>query len=167
MSPPPASRIPSESGFTLTEMVAGLLVASLVVTGIVELTGRYATTSVRIREATKAIAGDRALAAIAPMLERADPRSVQLSSDRIEARIGARTVTLELAQSTVTGSTIRIGLAGQERMVELASSVWFQLSPGGEIQIMRDDQSAPIVALRPKRDVPYDCQYDVVSRSCR
>ena len=85
-----------EAGFTLTELVAGLLVASMLLTGIVELTRRYATTSVRMQTTAENIANSRVLDAMMRSVERIDPGTLDVVPGRLSAEIGGDALTIDL-----------------------------------------------------------------------
>ena len=64
-----------DAGFTLVELIAGLLVASLLIAGIVDIVRQYATTTHRVRTIALDLRS-RALAdGLMAQLVRADPES--------------------------------------------------------------------------------------------
>lgn len=156
-----------EAGFTLTECLAGLLVASLLLAGIAEMTRRYATTSTRIRIAAGDISDDRTMTAIVSRLDRAEPGSISVRPDRIEARIGDKKLALTSIPTRTGNSTIRFQLPDLNQSMEVSGQISFEHRDGGPIEILKDGEDAPLILIWPLRDAPYNCQFDAVTRSCR
>lgn len=163
-SRPPRSRAQGEAGFTLTEMVAALLVASMLVAGLAELTRRYATTMTRVRtmEAeARTVAGVRSLMGD---LERIDPGSLALSSDRLEARIGDQAITGRILRSP-DRTALSWTSPRQQREIDLPVGARF-IEAGPRIALGVSGE-LPLASVEPARDTPFDCQFDTISRTCR
>lgn len=162
----PSPRTPAEAGFTLTEMVAALLVASMLMVGLGELTRRYATTMTRVR----AIEIDRRSSGLLrdtlAELERADPDSVSVAPDRVSATIGGRDVDGRIDRGFGRGAVLHWSSARQVRDLQLPSDARFVLK-AGRVSLLSGDDTVPLASVRPLRDAPFDCQFDTISRECR
>lgn len=155
-----------EAGFTLTELIVGLLVASALIVGLVELTKRYARTSGDVRQTVFDARASRVIAGLFSILERADPDSVVVTPSRIDARIGADEVRAQLQVSSGE-TTLAWHSSDIERTIEVPDKAKFEQSPNGLVRLMAPDAPAPIAMTTPRRDVPYDCQFDTVTLECR
>ncbi len=157
----------SEAGFTLTELVAGLLVASMLIVGLAEITRRYALTTVRAKEIASDIRTTRALKTFMLEFERIDPGSLELAPDRITASIGSDQVTATLALPQ--GKVRTLNLSGRQviRDFTLPASSRFELTASGAISLLGDAGEPPLAIIAPARTAPSDCQFDAVIRDCR
>lgn len=158
---------PSEAGFTLTELVAGLLVASMLLTGIVELTRRYATTSVRMQTASEEIADIRVLDAMMRSVERVDPGTLDISGVYLSGKIGGSDLRIEIRHIQSEKSQITWSGPGVERTLEVGGKLEFRSDKPGSVLLVTEGSQPPLVSVRAMRDAPFDCRFDTVSRTCR
>ncbi len=156
-----------EAGFTLTELVAGLLVASMLLTGIVELTRRYATTSVRMQTTAEDTANARVLDAMMRSIERIDPGTLDVGPGRVSGEIGGDALTIDLQRPAVGDTQIDWKGPGVNRTLSIGGQLRFALHPSGLILLESDDGEQTLASVRPMRDAPIDCRFDTVSRTCR
>lgn len=155
-----------EAGFTLTEMIVGLLVASMLIVGLVELTRRFAQTSGDVRETVANTRTNRSIDGLFALLARADPEDLVVGPDRIEARIGSQEVKVRL-QAHSEGMTLDWQSPDLRRSLALPPGASFEQRPGGLILLRTPASSTPIAMARPRRELPFDCQFDTVTLECR
>ena len=156
----------SEAGFTLTELVVGLLVGSLLIVGLVELTHRYGQTTSDVRVTVADARAGRSIESVLTLLERADPGSLAVTSDRIEAKIGADQVSARLEPSP-SGLTLEWNSPDLNRSIDVPPEARFEQRPGGMILLVVPSSQAPIAMATPRRELPFDCQFDTVTLECR
>lgn len=155
-----------EAGFTLTELVVGLLVGSLLIVGLVELTRRYGQTTSDVRETVADARASRSIESVLTLLERADPGSLVVTSDRIEAKIGADQVSVGL-QASPTSLTLEWRSPDLNRSIDVPPGARFEQRPGGLILLLAPSSQTPIAMTMPRRELPFDCQFDTVTLECR
>ncbi len=158
--------IDSEAGFTLTELVVGLLVASLLIVGLVELTHRYGQTTGVVRTAVTEVRASRSIGSVLALLERADAGSLVVTSDQIEAKIGSDQVSARLEPSA-SGLALEWRSAGLDRSIYVPTGSRFEQRPGGLIVLLAPNLQTPLAMAMPRRDLPFDCLFDTVTLECR
>lgn len=156
----------SEAGFTLTELVVGLLVGSLLIVGLVELTHRYGQTTSDVRTAVADVRAGRSIEGVLTLLERADPGSLVVTSDRIEAKIGAEQVSARLEPSP-DGVALEWRSPNLNRSIDVPAGSRFEQRPGGLIVLLAPNVQTPLAMATPRRELPFDCQFDTVTLECR
>lgn len=156
----------SEAGFTLIELIVGLLVGSLLIVGLVELTHRYGQTTSDVRETVADVRAGRSIESVLTLLERADPGSLVVTSDRIEAKIGSDQVSVGL-QTSSSGLTLEWRSPGLNRSIDVPSASKFEQRPDGLILLLAPSSQTPIAMTMPRRELPFDCQFDTVTLECR
>lgn len=157
----------SEDGFTLTELLAALVVASMLLAGLTELTRRYAMTSGRVKDAASEVRVSNLMQNALLELERADPASVEVQALELNARIGAQELRARIAAGVGGRSLLTWTSPRGERQISLPPAAHFEEEPGGLIVLRANSADPPIASVLPKRTVAYDCKFDVVARSCR
>jgi hypothetical protein len=157
----------SEAGFTLTELLAGLLVASMLIVGLADITRRYAQTMTRMKETSQELRATYATRALMADLERADPDSIEISSAKISARIGTSEIDARLTRTSDTRTSLKWKSPSGAREVILPGQVAFERLPHGAIILSVGKKLPPLAMAIPARTVHSDCQYDTVSRACR
>lgn len=156
----------SEAGFSLTELIAGLLVASLLVIGLIDITSRYARTASDIRSTVLDLRTDHLLHAMFSELERADPGSITLSSLELKAQVGGEEIVGRI-ETAPGGRVLHWSSARQKRVFDLPQNAHFAETEDGIIQLTVSDQEPPVASVVPRRTIPFDCQFDTLSRKCR
>jgi len=160
----PAPR--KDAGFTLTELIAGLLVASLLLAGIVDIIRRYASTTVEVKQAATDIRDQRLLDAMMDELVRLDPGSLRLTPQEIEGAIGGAPLRARLTREP-DAMRLEWSSPALQRSLVLPKGATFSQLPSGAIAIMAPQTSTPLGLAQPRRTLPFDCQFDTVSRTCR
>lgn len=155
-----------DAGFSLTELIAGLLVASLLMAGLVEIIRRYARTTDTVRTTAAELRSTQVASGLLEDIERLDPGSLSVSRDRIEGMIGNNPLNAEIVASA-TQTLLQWSSPRGERSVALPSGAHFQRLPSGAVALVTNDSSPPIALAYPRRTIPYDCQFDTVARECR
>ena len=156
----------SDAGFTLTELVVGLLVGSLLIVGLVELTHRYGQTTSDVRETVVGVRAGRSVESMLTLLERADPGSLVVTSERIEAKIGADQVSARL-QPSPSGLALEWSSPDLNRSIDVPLGAKFEQRPDGLILLVVPSSQTPIAMATPRRELPFDCQFDTVTLECR
>lgn len=159
-------KVDPEAGFTLTELIVGLLVASMLIVGLVELTRRFAQTSGDVRETVADTRTNRSIDGLFAMLARVDPENLVVGADRVDARIGSLEVTIRL-QTHPEGVTLDWQSPDLQRSIALPAGARFEQQPSGLILLRTPASSAPIAMATPRRELPFDCQFDTVTLECR
>lgn len=159
-------RAPKDAGFTLTELIAGLLVASLLMAGLVDVIRRYARTTDHVRTTTSELRAAVLVDALFEDIERIDPGTLSIQPLAIHATQGGEPVG---GQIVVSGSTseLRWSAPRGSRVVRLPRGAHFLLLPWGAVAIFGEGGHPPIAIATPHRELPSDCQFDTVSRECR
>lgn len=155
-----------EAGFTLTELIVGLLVASILVIGLVELTRRYADTSGDIRSTVADARASRIVGGLFEALERADPGTLVVTPDRVEARIGGKDVRMQLEASS-HGASLSWHSPDIQRSIDIPSGARFERRSDALVVLRVPGAEIPIAMATLRRDLPYDCQFDTVTLECR
>jgi hypothetical protein len=157
----------SEAGFTLTELVAGLLVASMLIVGLADITRRYALTTVRVKDATADIRTARAVKGLMNELERIDPDSLTLSADRLTARAGSAEITVRLTPGQNGARRLEWSSPLISRTILLPAAARFALTPSGTITLLSAPGEPPLAIVTPVRTISFNCRFDTATRECR
>jgi hypothetical protein len=164
---PKRHRSADEAGFTLTELVAGLLVASALVMGLAEITRRYVSTTVRVKDIAADMRTVRLLDGLMAELERVDPDTLELTSDRVTARLGSEEITATLTLAQNGARALQWSSPSITRTLPLPATARFQQTPDGAIVLFGLPEEPPLAVSYPMRTTPFDCQFDTVIRDCR
>lgn len=157
----------SQAGFTLTEMLVSLAVASLLIVSVGQMFALSMRAYGRVSDTVERVRDYRALDRWLSVLEAADP-------ERIEAVDGETLRLVRGVQSDLTmwfeepgavtvwlehnGVTVRRDYPLSEAALMRIESGVLRLSEGDERMIA----SAPMV-----REAPFNCRYDTVAKRCR
>ena len=156
----------NDAGFTMVELIAGLMVANLLIAGIVDIVRRYARTTGEVREAASDIRSARLLDAMMTELARIDPGSLRLTAQSIDASIGGVAVTARLV-GEASATRFNWTSAATQRSISLAPGAKFEQLASGAIALTASGAPVPLAIAIPRRTLPFDCQFDTVSRVCR
>ncbi|MEY2757387.1 MAG: hypothetical protein RIR33_1165 [Pseudomonadota bacterium] len=154
-----------DAGFTLTELIAGLLVASLLIAGVVDIIRQYALTTQRVRVASVALRSHALVEGLMAQLARADPESLVVRDTEVRATIGTVPVSATLSRGP-GATTFAWSGPGVARAITLPASVRFENPRPGVVTLAQTD-APPIATVRTRRTQVYDCQFDTVSLTCR
>ncbi len=157
----------NEAGFTLTEVVAALLVASMLIVGLADVTRRYALSSVRVKDAIADMRTNRLVASLMGELERADPDSLEVTPTRLFARIGSHEVRAELTTRADRQRWLEWTSPVITRSLRMPSAATFEMLPSGAVLLTAAKGEPPLAVVLPRRQTPFDCRFDTVSRDCR
>ena len=160
------SRIPRDAGFTITELIAGLLVASLLMAGMVDIIRRYARTTEHVRGTTNELRTTILTDALFKEIERADPETLSLSRLQIRAKLGGEPIDGQIADSG-KATTLRWSSPMGSRSIALPLGAHFVSLSSGAVAIVGEEDKPPVAIAIPRRTLPFDCQFDTVSRECR
>lgn len=159
------STITPEAGFTLTELAAGLLIASLVIAGIAGLTRRYADTMVDVRTAGLSLRSDRMVNGLLHQFERVDAGSIRVRSDAAEGRRGATLVSATLDMDG-EGARLVWKSGAYVRHVDLGEPARFRLI-GDRLLALETTSGEPLATVLLALTLPADCSYDTLTGACR
>ena len=162
-----ARKTDNEAGFTLTELVAGLLVASMLIVGLADITRRYALTTLRAKDTMSEIRTARVVNGLMSELDRIDPSSLDLTPDGLTARVGSAEITARLSSKPDGSRELQWSSPGATRVLRLPREARFELTGFGAIVLVATPGEPPLGIAMPYRTVPFDCQFDTVSRTCR
>jgi prepilin-type N-terminal cleavage/methylation domain-containing protein len=155
-----------DAGFTLVELIAGLLVASLLIAGIVDIVRQYATTTHRVRTIALDLRS-RALAdGLMAQLARADPESLVVSDNEVRATIGNSSVQATLSRTREATVLSWFG-PDTTRPASLPPGARFKTLRRGVVVLAMDENVPPIAMVETRRTQAFDCQFDTVSLECR
>ncbi len=157
----------SEAGFTLTELLAGLLVASLLIVGISQLTWRYARSSTSIRSEASSIQDHRMIATLFEDVALVDPGSLKVSSTDLTATLQGAPLTGQLRRISPTDRVLEWTSPTLQRSIAMPPDAVFEITPEGIVLLRTKSGELPLAVAIPKRSVPADCQFDTVIRECR
>lgn len=155
-----------EAGFSLTELIAGLLVASLLIGGLVDIIRRYARTTDTVRTTAAELRTSHILEAVFHDVERIDPGSLSVSRDRIGGSIGNQPLKGDIVTDTKL-TLLRWSSSTVERSIVVPSGARFEQLPSGALALLIDSSATPLAVAFPRRTIPFDCQFDTVTRECR
>ena len=163
---PEPSRVARDAGFTLTELIAGLLVASLLMAGMVDIIRRYARTTDHVRSTTNELRATILADAFFSEIERIDPGTLSVEALDLRAKLGGEPVSGQIVSSGTT-TALRWSSPIASRSITLPRGAHFVRLPSGAVAIVSEEDAPPIAIAIPRRTLPFDCQFDTVSRECR
>jgi hypothetical protein len=139
----------------------------MLIVGLAEITRRYTQTTVRLKEAAAEMRTERLLAGLMREFERADPGTLQVSPHRIAAEIGSREIHAEL--TPVPGGTLQLEWSSPaiSRTLPMPRGAHFELTASGAIALEAAPDEPPLATATPLRTIPFDCEFDTVTRACR
>lgn len=160
---PPHAR---EAGFTLTEMVAGLLVAAMLISGLAEVTRQFARASVHVRDDLASTRGVRAAEAAFLAIERVGPQDLLVTDTRLIVDASSEDPIVFELRVGANGARTLVWADGA-RTARLSATARFDQDAGGVVRLWDAPDAPPLLVARPRREAPLDCRYDVVGRRCR
>lgn len=172
-APPAPPADPPDAAFTLTEMAASLVVAAMLVSGLAEITRQYARAFVDVRVELAATRSARIVQAELELIERADPDTLEVGTDRLAAALGGSELRIALRADRTAAWLERAvddgdGGVGVPVRRDLPAAVYrFERAPDGAVRLWGRAGLPPLGVARPRREAPYDCRYDAVARRCR
>jgi hypothetical protein len=169
---PVRSDLKSDRAFTLTEALAGLVLACMLMAGLFELTGIGARAAMRAAENLEHARAHRLLGEGFDRLQRCRREDVAVSDRRIDAEIGA-SIRLVLGIAPQPGrSNVQFqlespgGTMTASRTLKLEGTLGFRHGPAG-MELWAFDTGEVIARTTCLREAAHDCRFDNVSRSCR
>jgi hypothetical protein len=164
---------PADAAFTLTEMAVSLFLAAIIMLGIAEISRSLARTYVEVTGDIRASQDSTRLEGWMEGLARVDPDQFERSSDHFIGSVGQAQQVELIVRSTNGESLLTLALLNNSN--PLSRSRGFALDfparlavvPLGYLQLENIDYPLGGYAQRLERSVPFDCQFDVVSRGCR
>lgn len=156
-----------EAGFTLTELLAGLLVASMLIVGISQLTWRYAASSNRIRSEAGSIQDGRMISTLFADVDLADPDSLKVNASELSATVHGKPLTGRIKRISADKLVLEWSSPRLERTVDAPIGSAFEATPEGLVVLRSHPDQPPLAVAIPKRSIPADCQFDTVIRECR
>lgn len=155
----------SEAGFGLTELIAGLLVASLLIVGLIDVTRRVARVTHDMKTSADRTSDERILSMIFRAIERADPDSIKVEQQRIVATVGNDEIVGNLI---VTREGVFLDWKSPQlsRRFSLSGDSRFQGPVSGMVMLTVQGSSVPIAFATLRRTVPFDCMFDTIARDC-
>lgn len=163
---PEPPRVARDAGFTLTELIAGLLVASLLMAGMVDIIRRYARTTEHVRTTTNELRATILADALFSEIERIDPGTLSVASFDLRAKLGGQAVSGQIVSSGTT-TNLRWSSPVATRSISVPRGAHFVRLQSGAVAIVSEEGEPPIAIAIPRRTLPFDCQFDTVSRECR
>lgn len=163
--PTEPSQRPKDAGFSLVELIAGLLVAALLVVGLGDIIRRYARTTETVRSSVAELRSEGLIGAVFQELERADPGSLSVSPVRLAAQIGNTSFSI-VVSSQADRSKVDLNTPRQNRQILLSEQVHFEKRSSGLVLLLAEDNSV-IATARLRRDLPFDCRFELALGTCR
>jgi prepilin-type N-terminal cleavage/methylation domain-containing protein len=156
-----------DAGFTLTELVAALFVAALLIAGLAEITHRYAQGAVRAKAAISEAQTSRTAQALMSRFERIDAGSLEMSSSRLRARRGDAVVEARIYQGPDGRQRLDFSFPEVRRQIAVGPRAHFEQTASGAILLLTAPDAPPLAVVVPMRDTPFNCAFDPISRECR
>lgn len=161
----------ADEAFTLTEVLASLVLAGLLMVGLMELGGQCVRSGSRIASDLNEARSLRLLAAGMERAARALPEDIEVFDGGFDARVGAMRVRAQsrlpddvgTLQVSIDHSGVQTGawLVGRQ-----AGALTFQLTDG-----LLEARALPagdlVIRVELIRAAPHDCIYDPVVRQCQ
>lgn len=145
-----------EAGFSLTELIAGLLVASLLIVGLIDVTRRFARTTDNVRETTGDLRTDIMLNSLFSDLERIDPHSLELTPRELRARLGGVPIVARIEES-FNGTILHWTAPATTQALVVPKGTRFVSSPYGGVVLRQTETGIPLAVATPQRNLPFDC----------
>jgi prepilin-type N-terminal cleavage/methylation domain-containing protein len=158
---------PQEAGFTLTEMLVALAVASSLIVSVGQLLSVTARAYHRVTQSVETLRAYRSLDRFASLLEAADFDRVEHTPSQLVLNRGAQstlTVTV-LPDAEVALALTHNGVALERRYAGILTSEWAGSSQALTLTPLGGGR--PFVTLPLLREAPFDCRYDSVAKRCR
>jgi hypothetical protein len=148
----------------MVELIAGLLIAALLVGGLVDIIRRYARTTDSVRTTAETMRDSQMAGALLAEIIRIDPETLSVTPRDVRGQIGDSELVGQLVRRD-DRTELRWSSPLAERTIDLPKRVRFERQPSGAI-VLADGEHVIALAL-PRRTIPFNCQFDTVSRECR
>jgi hypothetical protein len=165
--PASSGKADADAGFTLTELVAGLLVASMLIVGIADITRRYALTTARVKEAAAEVRTALLVQSLLADLERADPDSIEISADHLSAAVGQEKIEAKLVRTGKATEHLEWTSPRISRSIRLPAGARLETNDTGAIILRAGPDAPPLAMVLPRRSIPFNCKFDTLVRKCR
>lgn len=156
-----------QAGFTITEMIAGLLLAAVLLTGLIDITRRYAHSTGRVKEVAAKLRSDRLLHAALREAERADTGTLVATASSLSAKVGSNDFEAVLRRGGDGSHVLAIVSGASKQTFPVPRSTRFEKTPSGLVVLRSGENGAVLAVIDQKRTAPYDCQFDTVIGECR
>lgn len=157
----------AEAGFTLTELTVGLLVTSMLIVGLAEVTRRHTQTAVRTKQAAMDIRAIDFVSGLMGQFERVDPGSIEVTPARIAARLGSAEIRAELIANANGTRQFEWSSPTLQRSIPVPEGARFEETAFGAVVLLDPRLDLPLAIVTPRRTAPFDCRFDAVVRDCR
>ena len=157
----------SQAGFTLTEMLVALAVASTLIVSVGQLLSLTARAYHRVTGSVENLREYRSLDRFLSLLEAADRETGNHAPDGLELRRGDRSVLRVILQSEgVAALKLRHNGVDLERNLALAEAAeWGQ---GDHVMTLASAEGDQVLIAFPRiREIAFNCRYDSVAKRCR
>ena len=163
---PKPNRHNNEAGFTITELVAGLLLSAMLLAGLIDITRRYAQSAERVKAVALDMRTSRMLDAAFRELSRTDAGTLRVTPTTLDAKLGSESITATIKHTPDAKGLLNWSSPTIDRSFALPESARFKMQQG--LVILEEGDSGSILAIAGlKRTVAFDCQFDTVVRECR
>jgi prepilin-type N-terminal cleavage/methylation domain-containing protein len=158
---------PQEAGFTLTEMLVALAVASTLIVSVGQLLSVTARAYHRVTQSVETLREYRSLDRFVSLLEAADFERVEHAPSQLDLSRGAQsTLTVTVSPDATTNlSLTHNGVALERRYDSFPANEWAGSSHALTLTPLGGGR--PLVTLPLLREAPFDCRYDSVAKRCR
>jgi prepilin-type N-terminal cleavage/methylation domain-containing protein len=156
-----------EAGFTLTEMLVALAVASTLIVSVGQLLSVTARAYHRVTQSVETLREYRSLDRFVSLLEAADFDRVEYAPSQLDLSRGAQSM-LTIAVLPETGASLELthnGVALERHYAGTTASEWAGSSQALTLTPVGGGDA--LVTLPLLREVPFDCRYDSVAKRCR
>jgi len=164
---------PPDAAFTLSEMAISLFLAAMIILVVAEVSRQVARSYLSVRSNLEYTRNNGRIALWLSQIERSDPQTAHFEGGTLEAQTGNQSrVIISIASGAslpspvlnVQRNTNTFTLERNFTLSVPAQLVWVE---GAYMAIDFQDPLYPDFVQRIERSVPYDCQFDFVSRRCR
>ena len=157
----------NQAGFTLTEMLVALAVASTLIVSVGQLLSLTARAYHRVTGSVEALREYRSLDRFLSLLEAADSDAGSLAPDELELRRGAGSV-LRVTLQPEGAAALSLTHNGVSLERDLAQTEAAEWSLGDHVTTLASTQDHQVLIAFPRtREIPFNCRYDSVAKRCR
>ena len=157
----------NQEGFTLTEMLVALAVASTLIVSVGQLLSLTARAYHRVTGSVETLREYRSLDRFLSLLEAADSDAGSLAPDALELRRGDYSV-LQVALQPEGAATLSLthnGVSLERDLVQIVAADW---SFNDHVMTLASAQNNQLLIAFPRtREIPFNCRYDSVAKRCR
>ncbi len=153
-----------DAAFTLVEVAASLVVVALLTSGLADLAHFAARASVAVRHSAENARAIRNAGLVLTSFERVDPGSAVILDDVLSGSFGGEA---RRAYLSTNEGEMRLRMDGAASVRPAVVPAGSHFDARGDVIVLFAADQAPIVVIRPRRNVAYDCRFDLVGRRCR